>query len=97
MSTPIESDPPLLVPGVTGDLVADDYGVPIEEDDFVAERTEEPRFKSRYMADRERRDAPVAGRRRTPDHRYVIGELRRIALTASFMIAILVVATLVLR
>jgi hypothetical protein len=56
------------------------------------------RFRSRYMADKAR-DAPEAApiRRRTPDHRYVLGEIRRIAIFGALMLAILIVATLLLR
>lgn len=96
-STPLQSDPAVGVPGVTGDLVAD-YGVPVDIEEPVEEEEALPsRYRSRYLAQRERSlESPVA-RRRTPDHRYVVGEITRIAIIGSLMLAILVVATLLLR
>jgi hypothetical protein len=83
------------VPGITGDIVAD-YSVPVAVEE-PEEAVAETRFKSKYLAERERPLDEVARRRRTPDHRYVISELRRIAITAVILIAILIAATLILR
>jgi hypothetical protein len=50
------------------------------------------------MAEREQSAIDqTRARRRTPDHRYVLGELRRIAIFGALMLAILIVATLLLR
>lgn len=75
-----------------------DYGVPVDiEDPAVEEEARPTRFKSRYLAERERTLDTHSGRRRTPDHRYVVGEITRILVIAGLMVAILVVATFVLR
>lgn len=93
---PIQSDPIVGVPGLTGDLVANDP-LPDEVKEEADARAGSP-YRSRYMTQRrEVAETIIAGRRRTPDHRYVIGEIRRIVLIAGLMVAILVVATLLLR
>jgi hypothetical protein len=93
-SVPFQSDPVVGVPGLTGDVVADEPDLAFEPE--PAEQ--ETRFRSRYMAEKTRDTvAPAPVRRRTPDHRYVVGEIKRILLTAALMMVILVVATLLLR
>jgi hypothetical protein len=101
VSTPIQSDPPLAIPGITGDVVAD-YGAPVAVEEPVAAEPEpvpeQTRFRGRYMAERQATtESTTIPRRRTPDHRYVIGELKRIAIIAVLMLAILAIATIVLR
>jgi hypothetical protein len=94
---PLSSGPAIGVPGLTGDVVADEPGA-VELDDSAVEPAAETRFRSRYMADRDRREVePAPLKRRTPDHRYVLGEIRRIAIFGALMIVILLAATLLLR
>jgi hypothetical protein len=85
------------VPGLTGDVVAEEP-LSLDIDEPLEEPAPEPRFRSRYMAEREQSAIDqTRARRRTPDHRYVLGELRRIAIFGALMLAILIVATLLLR
>ena len=96
-STPLSADPLVGVPGITGDVVADEP-VALDLEEPLGEPEPEPRYRSRYMAEKGRTTPDTAtARRRTPDHRYVLGELRRIAIFGVLMLTILIVATLLLR